>query len=179
MTISHLPLIFEISIQLVILMFTFVALCNMYNIATVVQLSSNVRCTQNHEIGLNCTCSNITDLTDHQFFCKQNDTPFFFLLIPSVLQGLSFLLVFMTALEFICAQAPLRLKGLLIGLWYASLAVNYLLVGVAEAFITDSNSWEIFNKVKAFRIFLFLMFYLCVSKSYRYRKRDEVIIPNS
>ena len=127
------------------------------------------------EIEINGTCSNITDLTDNQFFCDENDTPFFLLLISSVLQGLSFLLVFMTALEFICAQAPLRLKGLLIGLWYASLAVNYLLVGVAEAFITESNSWEIFNEVKAFLIFLSLMFYLFVSKSYHYRKRDEVV----
>ena len=81
----------------------------------------------------------------------------------------------MTALEFICAQAPLRLKGSLIGLWYASLEVTYLMVGVAEAFIIDSNSWEIFDEVKAFLIFLFLMFYLCVSKSYRYHKRDEVV----
>ena len=32
------------------------------------------------------------------------------------------------ALEFICAQAPLRLKGLLIGVWYAFLAINYLLI---------------------------------------------------
>ena len=70
------------------------------------------------EIEINGICSNITDLTDNQFFCNENDTPFFLLLIPSVLQGLSFLLVFMTALEFICAQAPFRLKGLLIGLWY-------------------------------------------------------------
>ena len=33
----------------------------------------------------------------------------------------------MTALEFICAQAPLRLKGLLIGIWYASLAGGHVL----------------------------------------------------
>ena len=59
-------------------------------------------------------------------------------ILPSILQGLSFLLVFMTALEFICAQAPLRLKGLLIGLWYATLAVNCLLVGIPVIFISDS-----------------------------------------
>ena len=94
---------------------------------------------------------------------------------PNILQGLSFLLVFMTALEFICAQAPLRLKGLLIGLWYASLAVNYLLVGIPITFITDSITWEIFHEVKAFLIFLSLMLYLCVSKRYHYRQRDEVV----
>ena len=58
----------------------------------------------------------------------------------------------MTTLEFICAQAPLRLKALLIGIWYASL-----------------------HEVKAFLIFLSLMLFLCVSKWYRYRLRDEVV----
>ena len=51
---------------------------------------------------------------------------FLLLIIPYVLHGLAYLLVFMTALEFICAQAPLRLKGILIGIWYA-LLVNSLL----------------------------------------------------
>ena len=97
------------------------------------------------------------------------------LIIPDVLQGLAFILVFMTALEFICAQAPLRLKGLLIGLWYASLSINYLLVGITEIFILDSTIWTIFNEVKAFLIFLSLMLYLCVSKRYHYRNCDEVV----
>ena len=81
----------------------------------------------------------------------------------------------MTALEFICAQAPLRLKGLLIGLWYATLAVNCLLVGIPVIFISDSITWEVFHEVKAFLIFVSLILYLCVSKWYCYRQRDEVV----
>ena len=81
----------------------------------------------------------------------------------------------MTALEFICAQAPLRLKGLLIGLWYALLATNYLLVEVPELFTVSSLSWTIFHAVKAFAIFLSLMMYMCVSNRYQYRLRDEVV----
>ena len=81
----------------------------------------------------------------------------------------------MTALEFICAQAPLRLKGLLKGVWYALLAIEFLLVQVPELFTVISNSWIIFHEVKAFFVFLSLMMYLCVSKRYRYRQRDEVV----
>ena len=81
----------------------------------------------------------------------------------------------MTALEFICAQAPLRLKGLLIGILYALLATNYLFVEVPELFTIDSLSWEIFHAIKAFLIFISLIMYLCVSKRYRYRLRDEVV----
>ena len=94
---------------------------------------------------------------------------------PNVLQGLSFLLVFMTVLEFICAQAPLRLKGLLIGIWYALLAICFMPVAVSELFTNESTTWEVFHEVKAFLIFLSLMLYLCVSRRYRYRLRDEVV----
>ena len=97
------------------------------------------------------------------------------MIIPNVLQGLALLLVFLTTLEFICAQAPLRLKGLLIGIWYALLAVYYLPVAVTDTFITDVTTWEVFHEVKAFLIFLSLMLYLCVSRRYRYRLRDEAV----
>ena len=127
------------------------------------------------QLNMNGSCLSIPELTDNYFICNENNTPFLLLLMPNILQGLSFLLVFMTALEFICAQAPLRLKGLLIGVWYASLAVNYLLVEVPGFFITDGTVWEVFHEVKAFIIFSFLVLYLHVSKHYSYRKRDEVM----
>ena len=121
---------------------------------------------------INGTCSS---LSEYQDYCELNNTPFLLMIIPNVLQGLAFLLVFMTTLEFICAQAPLRLKGLLIGIWYALLAVYYLPVAVSETFIIDVTTWEVFHEVKAFLIFLSLMLYLCVSRRYRYRLRDEVV----
>ena len=76
---------------------------------------------------------------------------------------------------FICAQAPLRLKGLLIGIWYASLAIYYLPVRVSELLVTNVVTWEIFYEVKAFLIFLSLMLFMCVSKWYHYHVQDEVV----
>ena len=81
----------------------------------------------------------------------------------------------MTALEFICAQAPLRLKGLLIGIWYALLALKYLFIEVPEEFMTGSISWKIFHSIKISLIFLSLIVYVWLSKRYRYRVRDEVV----
>ena len=110
--------------------------------------------------------------------CTPGNSIFLILLVvPQILQGLSFLLVFMSAIEFICAQAPLRLKGLLIGLWYASLSVHYLLVEVPDIYIplTDGTTWEIIQEVKAFLIALSLIFFAYVSGRYRYRVRDEVV----
>ena len=89
--------------------------------------------------------------------------------------SLSFLLVFMTALEFICAQAPLRLKGLLIGVWYAFLAINYLLIESSELYTIARTTWISFHSVKTFLILISLIVYVCVAKRYQYRLRDEVV----
>ena len=117
-------------------------------------------------------CSSIanTDYTN----CTQQISPFIWLPVSSILHGLSFILVFMTALEFISAQAPLRLKGLLVGLLYSSLAIKYL-TGVAEAFTTKTRTWQIFQGGKLLIMVALFIFYICVSRHYRYRLRDEVV----
>ena len=127
------------------------------------------------ELNIDNTCTTISNATDNTFYCDQNNTPFILLLIPYLLQGLSFLLVFMAALEFICAQAPLRLKGLLIGIWYALLAINYLLIESSELYTITRITWIIFNSVKTFLILISLIMYVFVAKRYRYRLRDEVV----
>ena len=114
---------------------------------------------------ISCYIITIINNDTHPEFRNINNTPFLLMVVPNVLQGLSFLLVFMTILEFICAQAPLRLKGLLIG----------MPVAVSELFTNESTTWEVFHEVKAFLIFLSLMLYLCASRRYRYRLRDEVV----
>ena len=124
------------------------------------------------KVTINGTCS---ILPQYVGYCEDNSTSFLPMIVPCFFQGIAFLFVFMTTLEFICAQAPLRLKGLLIGVWFASLAVYYLPVGVSELFIVDRTMWEVFHEVKAFLIFLSLMAYLHVSRRYHYRQRDEVV----
>ena len=127
------------------------------------------------DLNINNACVTISNATNNLYYCKENNIPFLLLLTYNAFQGLSILLVFMTALEFICAQAPLRLKGLLIGVWYAFLAVNYLFVEVPELFTIESTTWKIFHGIKASFVFLSLVMYLCVSRRYRYRLRDEVV----
>ena len=83
--------------------------------------------------------------------------------------------MFMTALEFICAQAPLRLKGLLIGVWYAFLAIKVLIIESSDIYTITNTTWTIFHSVKTFLILILLAVYVCVAKRYRYRQRDEVV----
>ena len=51
------------------------------------------------------------------------DNTFLWLIVPQVFNGLAQLLVNMTVLEFLCAQARHSLQGLLIGLWYAMFSI--------------------------------------------------------
>ena len=100
---------------------------------------------------------------------------FLWILIPQLIRSVAYLLVFTTALEFICAQAPLRMKGLLIGFWYATFALQYLATYTPDEKIESYIMWIIFHGVRAFLILVSLIMYCCVAKRYRYRLRDEVV----
>ena len=111
--------------------------------------------------------------------CESTDNPvdntYLWFIIPQLLNGLSSLLVSMTVFEFICAQAPRTTQGLLIGLWYATFSIRYLLVGLVDALIIEKTSWLIFEGVKVFLILVSLVLFSCVSRRYRYRQRDEIV----
>ena len=111
--------------------------------------------------------------------CESTDNPvdntYLWFIIPQLLNGLSSLLVSMTVFEFICAQAPRTTQGLLIGLWYATFSIRYLLVDLVDTLIIEKTSWLIFEGVKVFLILVSLVLFSCVSRCYRYRQRDEIV----
>ena len=118
-------------------------------------------------------------LSIHTNSCIPNnehiDNTYLWFIIPQFLNGLSSLLVSMTVFEFICAQAPHTTQGLLIGLWYATFSIRYLVVGVLELYITERRSWLICEGVKGFLILVSLVLFSCVSRHYHYRQRDEIV----
>ena len=62
------------------------------------------------EIQVNNTCVEYMDVFNTTACDMVTSYHFVWVIIPFVLHGLSLLLVFMTTLEFICVQAPLRMK---------------------------------------------------------------------
>ena len=103
------------------------------------------------------------------------DDTYLWFIIPQLLNGLSSLLVSMTVFEFICAQAPRTTQGLLIGLWYATFSIRYLVVGILDNLKLEKRSWLICEGVKGFLILVSLVLFSCVSRRYRYRQRDEIV----
>ena len=103
------------------------------------------------------------------------DNTFLWLIVPQLLNGLAQLLVHMTTLEFICAQAPRTLQGLLIGLWYAMFSIRYLLMSTLDHVFTSSLGMLIYQAVRTSLVLLSLILYLRVSRAYKYRIRDWVV----
>ena len=115
----------------------------------------------------------------HSTYCHQYNYPvdntYLWFIIPQLLNGLSSLLVSMTVFEFICAQAPRTTQGLLIGLWYATFSIRYLVVAILDNLIIERRSWLIYEGVKGFLILVSLVLFSCVSRRYCYRQRDEIV----
>ena len=103
------------------------------------------------------------------------DSTFMWLIFPQVFNGLGQLLVNMTVLEFLCAQAPRSLQGLLIGLWYAMFSIRYLVMRSLDYVITSPDGVLIYQVVRTGLVVLSLVMYVCVSHGYQYRIRDWVV----
>ena len=65
------------------------------------------------------------------FVCKEqfhlDSTSYKSMIIPEILYGVSYALIFPTSLEFIIAQSPHQMRGLMVGLWYAANGLGYVI----------------------------------------------------
>ena len=107
------------------------------------------------------------------------DSTLMWLLVPHILHGFGYMLVFVSVLEFICAQAPFRMKGFMVGIWYAMFFIKFLLLNMIEFFITsfykEDRAWIIYESIKIGIIGLSLIIFGISCRWYRYRERDEVV----
>ena len=99
--------------------------------------------------------------------------------LSGILQGLMYILIGMTIIEFIVAQAPYSMQGLLIGFSYAiseiySITPLILQKGISSAINDTSISSYVYQGMVAFLAFLSLVFYSITAKWYHYRTRGDV-----
>ena len=115
-----------------------------------------------------------------------------FLMIQFTLNAVSYLLFYISAFEFICAQCPHSMKGLLIGMFFAIKGV-FKLLGVLLLYIPTALKCNPFDlivhideTVPVFPICGFIYYFInvviallgivafaIVAKRYEYRERDE------
>ena len=165
---------FQTLAGLVIVLFLFVdygscSLIESRSIASQAPITDCVMSKLYFKIGNNCT------RLRHKNYCGDGDFLFIALLILTAIHMLAYHLVFLTALEFISAQAPLKMKGLLISFWYALSAQRYVVQGITTTLVSEDRTWFFIQGVRGFLILLSVVLYSCIAKSYRYRLRDEVV----
>ena len=102
---------------------------------------------------------------------------------PSILLNLGFLLVQSTAIEFISAQSPHSMKGLLVGVFFAIKGLFQFISAAAVVPFAIPNIWNSIKSVTncGFGYYLFtivvssigLVIFSVVVRRYSYRQRDE------
>eukprot|EP00731_Ephydatia_muelleri_P038662 Em0851g1a len=91
-----------------------------------------------------------------------------------LLDGLAYVLVFLTMLEFIVAQSPIIMQGFLIGLWYAMQAFGVMLnvVFLTTYVVGGCQYWPDVAKTTLAAVSLATFF--AASRRYKYRQREEI-----
>ena len=108
------------------------------------------------------------------------------LLIPNVLNGIAYSLIKVAMFEFICAQSPHSMKGLLMGLFFAMRGAFELLGAVFVVPFSSFGPWKYLPPTLpscGFYYYLLSMVfgfagivsYVITAKKYTYRQRDEII----
>ena len=104
--------------------------------------------------------------------------------VPELLSALSYMLIIIGITEFLCAQVPYSMKGLMVGIFYGSLVLFFVLnKGI---FKLKSPSWNFGAMficgfwhllIKIFFLLVIVTISPIVSMCYKKRKRDDVL-PN-
>ena len=120
---------------------------------------------------------NTTDCVSYCSNSTSTDNTLMWLLVSQMFHGFGHMLIFLTVLEFICAQAPFRLKGFMVGIWYAMLSVKYFIITIDTAIVYHlmERVWIIYEGIKIGIIGLSLIIFGISCRWYRYRERDEVV----
>ena len=130
-------------------------------------------------IGLGLVFSLATTLSFVVIFKYHRSIFIDLLLIPQILFGVAFALIFPASLEFTIAQSPIQMRGMMVGMWFASLGVGNLInintkysFGCNDNFICPSFYYNITRSVV---IFIILLVFIVLAKWYKLRVRENEV----
>ena len=101
------------------------------------------------------------------------------LLLPQVLHGISFILVYPVSLEFTIAQSPVHMRGVMVGLWYASWGTGYLLNIILKFPFKCQNEYICtsfyYYLTKGLLVLIIMIVFIILAKCYKYRVRENEV----
>ena len=94
-----------------------------------------------------------------------------------LIHGIAYVLVFLSVQEFICAQSPSAMKGIMIGVWYFMTSIKYFAVNNLDVHprLLDTMPWYLYHGSKGIGIFGSIFAFSVVCRTYRYRERNETV----
>ena len=117
------------------------------------------------------------------FACKEHfyldTTSYKAMIMPEILYGISYALVLATSLEFIIAQSPHEMRGLMVGLWYAAIGLGYAIdingkypFNCKEDIVCQNIYYYV---MKSAVIVIILILFVILAKRYKLRVRANEI----
>ena len=97
--------------------------------------------------------------------------PYYIIAVPQFFAGISTFLVVFTSIEFILAQGPRTMQGLLIGIWFINNSIYCVHLTLASS--QYGCYWE-YYAVKTGNVFISVIIYTIAAYKYKYRQRNEL-----
>ena len=133
-------------------------------------------------VGELLVCNSLTNTTCLLFHSEMFNTSFnggWWIIMPTTVATIGTLFSATTLFEFVCAQSPRSLCGLLTGYTMMSVALS-IVIGhetytVVPIIIPNSHGWFYGNLSIALIMLVYFIFFHCISKQYKLRKRDDIV----
>ena len=99
--------------------------------------------------------------------------------IPQAIEAFSYILIYPVSLEFTVAQSPVHMRGVMVGLWYTSWAIGFL-INIIAKFIFRCESQYICTSfyyyiTKSVIFLIILIVFVILAKRYKYRVRENEV----
>lgn len=141
--------------------------------------NSNATADTNNSLNYYNSANDSANSTVLQFGSVEANLVLGLLAIGTIFHAMAYIFIGMTSYEFIIAQAPQRMQGLLIGMNYAmgsSFSLTFLLLQLPIHFVLNTSiRMYLSQTIAALGVILSFAAFSFVSKWYRYRKRDDVV----
>ena len=102
------------------------------------------------------------------------------LFIPQTIQGLTFIFLYPVSLEFTVAQSPVHMRGVMVGLWYATSWAFAYFIDTTLKFPFNCESQYICTNLyyyitKSVLVLIILIVFIILAKRYKYRVRENEV----
>ena len=103
------------------------------------------------------------------------------MLLSQVLLGFTFAILFPATLEFTIAQSPVHMRGVMVGLWFASMGCGYLFnINIKYLFDCHNHNEYLciapyYYLTKSGVVFAILIVFAILARKYKYRVRENEV----